>query len=68
MPIDITESDHSDDESSCDTDTHTPTPAEALQMLHQIHICLLKHSSSVDDFNSLRVLQSSLTQHAYNNL
>jgi hypothetical protein len=51
--IDITESDHSDDESSCDTDTHTPTPTDALQMLHQIHLCLLKHSSSVDDFNSL---------------
>jgi hypothetical protein len=27
-----TESEHSDDESSCDTDTHTPTSAEALQM------------------------------------
>ncbi len=60
-------SDHSDDDSSCDINTHAPSTAEALQMLHKIRLCLLKHSSSADDFHTLEKLQSSLTQKAYNN-
>lgn len=58
--------DESGDEDIHESEMTAPTPAEALQMLHKVQLCLLKHSSSEADFCSIDNLQLSLTNMAFN--
>lgn len=60
----VVSADHSDDDSPADVETPAPSLAEALQMLHKVHLCLLKNSSSTDDFHNLECLQLSLSNMA----
>ena len=48
-------------------EVRTPSAAEALQMLQEIRLCLLKHSSSTDGFIAIDRLNLSLTNMAFKN-
>lgn len=61
--IDSEDSDCTDDQ----FEPLIPSPAEALDMLEKIRLCLLAHSSSESDFRYANFLQASLTQIALNN-
>lgn len=58
------------DDKSCEDleeeEIQSPSPAEALEMVQQIRLCLLQHSSSPNDFTSLNTIETSLTNVALN--